>query len=118
MKFSTVILIVAFLAGCSNNDIPKDATKLIIDKNLPDSTFEFIGYYESVGVDSSERINMNADIVEMNQNRRMYQTCKAFFRDDKLIIDFTSGGSIETSRLRLEIADDYYRSYLLVGPNL
>ena len=133
MKILAIIVIVSFLSYCSNKKNPDGATKLIIDKSLPESDFERFDYYSGesviktyqdstlVQIDSSnDRIPMNADIYDsVRESRYNYSTCKAFFRENKLIVDFINPGPLlYDSRLRLEINDDYYNSYFMIGPKL
>jgi hypothetical protein len=128
MKAWATILSVVIFCSCKS-PFPEGSSKLIIDKSLKDSDFERFNwaagesviktYIDSILVQTDSTPDkgtlMNADIEDLNKNHSRYNTCKAFFHDGSLIIDF-----METfpsgDRLRLKITNGYYLAYILAGP--
>lgn len=130
MKTWVIIISVVIFCSCKSPS-PEGSSKLTIDKSLEDSNFERFNwavgesvvktYIDSILVKvdstSNEGTLMNADINDLNKNHTGYNTCRAFFHEGSLIIDFKETFPLG-DRFRLKITDGYYLAYILAGPRL
>ena len=90
------------------------SAKLKIDKKLNYHLFEFLPYgvHGDPNSDLQQEFVSNADITEPNKHRA-FDTCRSYFQQDTLIIEFGSITPFFTDKLVLKIKNKNYWSYLI-----
>ncbi len=129
MKNILIILSIFNFISCSNY-AQQNSGKLIIDKKLTNRFFEntiIVGqegsdkyYTDSVLVYSNDsvitrEVLVNADIRDSNGKHYSFFSCKSFFVEDTLVVEFKSGMKLSNSSLKIKVVSKKFYAYFFSG---